>query len=270
MFTDISYQNGEHATGESRGHRYCRFLARYAAVMLGSGATCIRIGKNIKRIAATIGMNAHLITLPHNIIIHLASPDEQESFYYSYPTANVPVSFYINSRLSQLSWAMADGTVDFDLAEKTLCEVVEHKNTSPWIVLLLVSAANASFCRIFGGDWGAMLIVALATAIGYAAKILLLKHKWDVKAVWLICATISSVFAALASYVGTLTSTPDVALATSVLYLIPGIPYINSVSDMLDGHYLSGISRLLHGLILTACIAVGLMAGFLMLNLKVL
>ena len=31
-------------------------------------------------------------------------------------------------------------------------------------------------------------------------------------------------------------STPDVAIATSVLYLVPGIVFLNAFNDMIDGH----------------------------------
>lgn len=255
---------------EAMGKRYCRFLARYASYMLGCGATCVRISKNVNRIASVIGMDAHIVTLPHNIIVHLVGNGGKDTYYFSCPIARVPASFYINTRLSRLSWEMADRTVDLATAEKRMESVVHHKNMSPWAVLVLVAVANASFCRLFGGDSIAMLIVAVATAAGYAVKNILVSHHWDMKTVWLLSATTASLTAAFLSFKGTLTHTPDVALATSVLYLIPGIPYIDSVSDILDGHYLCGISRFIFATVLTGCIAIGLTLGFITLNLDIL
>jgi uncharacterized membrane protein YjjP (DUF1212 family) len=57
-------------------------------------------------------------------------------------------------------------------------------------------------------------------------------------------------------------------MATSVLYLVPGIPYINSVSDMLDGHYLCAFGRLMNAVILTCCLSAGLCGGLLLMGLK--
>ena len=57
--------------------------------------------------------------------------------------------------------------------------------------------------------------------------------------------------------------TSDVALATSVLYLVPGIPLINSFSDMLYRHYLSAFSRFADAAILTCCLSIGLCLGML-------
>ena len=50
----------------------------------------------------------------------------------------------------------------------------------------------------------------------------------------------------------------EVAIATSVLYLIPGVPLINGVIDIVEGHVLNGIARLTSALMLIVCIAVGL------------
>jgi uncharacterized membrane protein YjjP (DUF1212 family) len=54
------------------------------------------------------------------------------------------------------------------------------------------------------------------------------------------------------------TDTAEVALATSVLFLIPGVPLINGFIDIVEGHILNGFSRLTEGALLVLCIAVGL------------
>ena len=52
-----------------------------------------------------------------------------------------------------------------------------------------------------------------------------------------------------------------------MLYLIPGIPYINSVSDMIEGFHLHAFSRFVGALILTACIAIGMTGAFYIMNI---
>ena len=53
-------------------------------------------------------------------------------------------------------------------------------------------------------------------------------------------------------------STPQTGLAASVLFLIPGIPLINAMLDIMDGHVLMGFSRAVQASILIVCIALGL------------
>ena len=56
------------------------------------------------------------------------------------------------------------------------------------------------------------------------------------------------------------TNTLDVAVSTSVLFLIPGVHIINSVTDILDGHVMTGMARGVSAMILVICIAIGLYA----------
>ena len=52
---------------------------------------------------------------------------------------------------------------------------------------------------------------------------------------FLICSFIASLIAS-AGFRFHLGTTPETALGTSVLFLIPGVPLINSIFDLLEGH----------------------------------
>ena len=54
---------------------------------------------------------------------------------------------------------------------------------------------------------------------------------------------------------------PAIPIGPSVLYLVPGIPLLNSYSDILYRHYLCAISRAADATILTGCLSIGLCAG---------
>jgi uncharacterized membrane protein YjjP (DUF1212 family) len=57
------------------------------------------------------------------------------------------------------------------------------------------------------------------------------------------------------------------ALSTSVLFLIPGVPMINSFSDLIDGNILNGTTRGVNVLVIAFAIALGLMVSLLIFNL---
>ena len=57
---------------------------------------------------------------------------------------------------------------------------------------------------------------------------------------------------------------------TSVLFLIPGVPLINSILDILEGHVLVGLSRTINATILIICIALGLSMTLLILGKDIL
>lgn len=82
---------------------------------------------------------------------------------------------------------------------------------------------------------------------------------------------ISSLISALigtSGFVLGVSATPEIALGTSVLWLVPGIRYINSISDMLRGHYLVAQSRIAEALIITICLSLGLCMALLIANIR--
>lgn len=248
---------------------YSDFFAQYAARMLGCGATCIRTSKNLHRMGLSVGVHVDMITLSHHVTV--VCTDSATGLYCQHTRhiAKTGVSFAINTRLSELSWKMAEHKIDIEQAQQIFYRVVKHKKVSEWRIMWLVVAANASFCYLFGGDPGAMAIVAIATLAGYVVKLLTLARHWEAKIIWLICSFISALIAAGLTYLP-ITSTPDWAIAASVLYLIPGIPYINAISDCIDAHYISAIGRFIHACALTICIAIGLTAGLVLADIKII
>ena len=73
-----------------------------------------------------------------------------------------------------------------------------------------------------------------------------------------LAAAISTAIPALGIYLGCPTETGSMALATSVLYLIPGVPLINGIIDIVEGHTLSGTFRLIHKALIILSIACGM------------
>lgn len=240
------------------------FLSEYAVELFGSGCTCIRLEKNMKRIANSVGMKLEFSVLPRHI--HISVSDGKDTCTKVIGIREMPISFSRITDLSRLSWQIADGKIPFREAVDILPRVFSGTSINPWMLVVLVSIANASFCRLFSGDIMAMCAVFIATFVGFRLKQVMTRYKVNFKITVLTCAFISSVITALSGFCG-IGHTPEIAVATSVLYLVPGIPFINSFCDFLDGHYLCAFGRLMHAVIILCCLSIGLCAGMAVMNL---
>lgn len=243
----------------------CSFLADYGAHLLASGATCIRLDKNICRIASSYGMKAEMTIMPRHI--HITILDEQTCEIQT-AIASVPdtgINFSVITELSRLSWEIADKKIDLYKAIDKYNKIIIVTGQNKLFTILLVMLANASFCRLFGGDIIAMIIVGISCFAGYYTKTWLTSRKMDVRLVFIICSMVSSVIGStdILFAVGT---TPEISLSSSVLYLVPGIPLLNSFSDMLYRRYLCSFARFTDAVILTCCISIGLYIGSLLMN----
>ncbi len=236
-----------------------RFLSEYAALLLRSGATCARVEKNVGRMAAGWGLSSTITILPRHVTVSVIAPDKETKNFLT-DTGQTSISFDKITKLSRLSWEVADRGLRIEDARRSFLQIALASPANAVWVLFAVSCANGAFCRLFSGDAVASLVVFLATMCGYYLKQVMLAHKIDVRLVFMICAFVSSVLACGDSLFS-LGTTPEIAIGTSVLYLVPGIPFLNSFSDMLDKHYICFFCRLTDTVVLTCCLSAGLCAG---------
>lgn len=245
----------------------CVFLSDYSTRLLASGATCIRLDKNVTRIAGAFGMNVEMTIMPRHIHLSVIDKDSGDILTSIATVPDTGVNFTVNTELSRLSWEIADRKLNFSESLRKYESIISGTSHNKWLVNALVAVANASFCRLFSGDAAAMAVVAIATLAGYYMKTQLVSRKVDVRIVFIACSFISSVIGS-SCLLFRFGDTPDIALATSILYLVPGIPFLNSFSDMLYGRYLCAFARFADATILTCCLTIGLCLATLLMNVS--
>lgn len=243
----------------------CLFLSHYSSWLLGCGSTCIRLEKNVRRIAAAYGKEADIMILPRHINISVHGAEQTDRVTHTTTVQNTAIDFNINTMLSELSWEIADGKINLATAASRFDKIIASSSQNKWVVLLLVTFANASFCRLFGGDPISMAIVGVATFAGYYIKQTMLSRKADMRVVALVCSFVSTILGAT-DMLFSIGTAPMTTIGTSVLYLVPGIPFLNSFSDLIYRHYICAFSRLVDAVILTGCLSLGLCAGMMLMR----
>ncbi|MEG1574176.1 MAG: threonine/serine exporter family protein [Bacteroidales bacterium] len=232
-----------------------KFIEDYSAHMMGCGVHTSRVIRSTKRIGEALGYTVKISIFQKSIILALHNNENNESYNEVVDIPNLPISFEHNSSLSALSWEAYDNHLSIEELRDKYNKIISAPAINPQLVLILTGFANASFCRLFGGDWLSMGIVFIATIIGMLIKQQMASRMVNHYITFIMSAFIASLCASTALAFNT---TSEIALATSVLYLVPGVPLINGVIDIVEGHILSGFSRLVHASLLIFCIAIGL------------
>ncbi len=234
------------------------FLSEYTAKMLSIGTYTARIEHCVRRIADAYDYEASLMIFVRHFIISVMDPaDNSIRRTYVKTGAAAQISFDLISELSALSWEIYDEKIPLARARASFAEILASQKKSFAKTLVLLSVANAAFCELFGGDGGAMALVFAATAFGICARYLFSKLKINLKIQYIAVSFAVSFIVSLGARYG-LSATPDVAVGSSILFLIPGVWLINSVFDILNENMLVGISRGLNTGLLIICIAIGL------------
>lgn len=234
------------------------FIIEYISTMVSIGTYSSRVNRCAERIAQSFGYKLTLNFSFNHTLINIVDPDDYAvSRTYLVNNKYTLVDFKLISNLSALSWAIYDHIHDLRVARRCFTKLVAKEKHPFYFYILLQSMANASFSKLFGGDFGTVLIVLLAGLIGTSLKTLLTRYvKLDIRIQYIICAFVSS-YIALIGVNLEFTQTAEVALGSSILYLTPGVFFINSVIDILKNYIQMGLSRIISVVVLISCVAIG-------------
>ena len=241
-------------------------LLEVGSMLMGAGANTGRIRVTINRIAHSLGYNVELLITHRALMISVS--DDHGSVYTSKLKRTPPhgVNFKILSGISRMSWRVQDEDWNLDQILYELHRLKKLPHYKRWQILVLVSLADAAFCRLFGGAWLDMLIAFVATFAGLYVRQEAMKKDFNPYVTILMASAVASLFsgAAIKFQIGT---HPDLAFATSVLFLVPGVPLINSLTDLIDGNISTGIVRGTNGFMIAFSIALGLLIAMFIYNL---
>lgn len=244
---------------EEKAKELSRILLEAGSLLMSSGANSSRIRITISRIAGAYGFDVDLL-ITHRALM-LTIYDEEQDYFFSSLKRTSPhgANFRMVSGISRMSWRIVEESWTFDQVKQELERLKALPHYPRWVVLIMVSAAGAAFCRVFGGVYIELLVTFVATFIGLFVRQEAVRKSFNPYVAIFFAAFVSSMIsgAALKLQIG---ENPEYAFATSVLYLIPGIPLINSLSDLLDGNIMNGIVRGVNGLMISFSIALGMIS----------
>lgn len=253
-------------SSEEKINELCKLLLDAGALLMSSGANTARIRTNTMRIAGAYGYHAELLVTHRALMLTLY--DDKKEYFFSRLKRTSPhgVNFRIVSGISRMSWSVVEEKWSLEQVRQELARLRALPHYPRWIVLLMVSLAGASFCRLAGGDFPEMLVAAIATCSGLIVRQEAVMKLFNGYLCIFFASLVSSLIAGLAVklQIGT---HPEYAFATAVLYLIPGIPLINSLSDLLDGNIMNGIVRGVNGLMISFSIALGMLGAIMIYDL---
>lgn len=259
--------------------RLLDFLLRFATTQTSVGVQTSRIIINTTRIAHAYGFEPTIMTFQRNITMTLTPVlgDGRHSYrpLDAHPVSGMlqhrhgPLNFFYNAELSRLSWFAYDNHLSLDELEERFQKIIQTPPMNRWLMLYLISQANMAFCLLFGGDLMSGLFVFLGTFCGFLLRQELNRHHVYHYLTVVLSAVVASFIVGVGAKLG-YEEMPKIALSASVLYLIPGVPFINGMMDVLDGYVLNGISRLLTAVMIVVSITVGLSFTLMSLELSLL
>ncbi|MDG2949869.1 threonine/serine exporter family protein [Exercitatus varius] len=136
-----------------------------------------------------------------------------------------------------------------------------------WLVVFMIGLSCACFAHLAGGDWTIFSITFAASALAMFVRQEFTKRHFNPLIVFAVTAFVASLISGLALKFD-LGNNPQIALASSVLLLVPGFPLVNSIADILKGHINMGLARWSLATVLTFGACMGIVLALNVLNIS--
>lgn len=265
-------RNDEHANSVQLLRRKLDLLVRTGALLMASNADCARIMRNMKRCEAYLGLPEEYIHISLNFnIIMVNLSDETHSFSKYQRVDSHCVEFTVISKISKMLWTAIreDWSLDRYEAELEALNHV-HKQYSPWMIAICAGFACGGFCVQFGCDWPAFFYASIPAILGFRLKMYLAKLHWNTYVGIAISAFVATLICWLTTFISldqTLVSalpsflhsdTPYHPLMACTLFIVPGVPLINFVTDMVSNYVQVGLTRAIITLMMIIAMSFGI------------
>lgn len=247
-------------------------LVRTGCLLMASNADCPRIMRNMKRCSAYLGLPEEYIHiyLDFNIVMVNLS-DETHSFSKYQRVDSHCVEFTVISEVSSMLWTAIREDWSLDRYEQEL-EALKHvhKQYSPWMIAVCAGFACGGFCVQFGCDWPAFFYASIPAILGFRLKMYLGKLHWNGYVNIAVCAFLATLLAWLTTFISVSpevaaalpsflhSTTPYHPLMACTLFIVPGVPLINFVTDMVSDYVSVGITRAMITLMIILAMSFGI------------
>lgn len=250
-------------------------LLRTGQILMESSADTSRVKRNMERTAAYLGLpkeNLHMDIGYYILQVNVS--DETHSFSKMQRCDKHIINMLAIQEISKLSWRAIQEDYSLDRYEEELEKIAHGRHYyTDWMIAIGAGFACGGFCIQFGCDWTAFFYASLAAILGNRLRMYLNHSGSNVYANFAIAAFVSTILAWLSSYLSfpsvqealpaflrpiLYSSTPWHPLLACALYIVPGVPLINAVNDLLDNHINTGLVRSMNTLLIVVSMAFGI------------
>lgn len=235
-------------------------------ILLENGAEIYRVEETIDRICGYYRVNSENAFVLSNGIF-LTAGSARESFFAK--VQHIPVSgTHLNkvAAVNQLSREIVEGKHTIQDAYRILEEIRTMPGKKRWMQTLASGVGSAAFCIFFGGTFGDSL-AAFAAGICLYLYVLWLSVPHLSKIVGNIGGGALVTVVCCLLYLMGVGENLNFMMIGTIMPLVPGVAFTNSIRDVADGDYISGSVRMLDALLVFFCIAIGVGIGFSLISL---
>lgn len=241
-----------------------RICVQTALLLLQHGAESTVVVQMAQRLGLALGVESVECALTANAVV-ITTLSDHHCITTARKNSDKGINMQMVTDVQRIVIAVEHKLYDLDIAQKKLDKLKPLKYHRG-LVVLMIGLSCASFAHLSGGDWLICLITFFASAIAMFVRQEFAKRHYNPLIVFAITAFVASLISGM-SLKYQWGNDPQIALASSVLLLVPGFPLINSLADILKGYVNMGLGRWTIATILTFGACLGIVLALSVLNI---
>lgn len=240
-------------------HRKLDVLLNIAKLLMECGADTVRIVSEIQQAATFMG-------IPHNylnihisyttIMINIFHEERSITVFRKTPT-HIPNMAMINA-ISKLTWRAFERHYSLTTYERLVGKLQQTIPVYPvWVKGIACALGSAGLAYLYSADIIALVVTFICSLCGYFMRVVSQRLGFNEYLGNAICA-FTAMFIAYGFYTFIELGSLVYVLVCCTLFMIPGVPLINSVIDTINNHILSGITRAIRTLLIVGSMTLGM------------
>jgi uncharacterized membrane protein YjjP (DUF1212 family) len=225
-------------------------------LLMKNGAESQRVEETVRLLGTGLGCDWGSVLVSYNtIMVTHASGSEFRTQIRR--VENIGVNMRVIEDISHVAHRVEAGKLDRASVRAKLDQIgAVPRGYNQWVTALAVGSACAAFSRLLGGDWPVFGVALLASGVAVIVRGELAKRGLNALLVVLVTAFAAGGLVGLVSRFQ-FSPRPELALVASVLFLVPGVPGINAVEDLIKGHIVVGLARAVNSVLIVLAIVLG-------------
>lgn len=246
------------ALDESEQREVTRLCIHSGLLVMQHGAESALVESVTRRLGLALGAGSVEVAIMANALT-VTTLSDGRSITTVRRNVDRGIDMHVVTETTRTMLSAESGELDLAGVARRLAEIRPYRYPR-WLVVVLVGLSCASFARLRGAD-----VVGCAFTFGAASAAMTVRQQlgalhFNPLVNFFMTAFVATSIAGQGLIYG-LGRTPKIAMAASVLLLVPGMPLINAVSDMVKGYLNTGISRWAVATLLTISTAGGIVAA---------
>lgn len=245
---------------DKNNHKYKKDVLRLATfigqLMLANGAETFRVEDTVKRICKSRGFShINVFMAPNTIIV---SDDRFDGYTFMKVIENRCINLNVIDILNDFSRRfVSDTNMSIEKAIDELKNLEYKRAHSQRAVNIWTAIGSSSFAVLVGGDNVLTFMLTLITSVIAMITFEKVKKISNIPVFATLVASIIIGFCGIGLVEIGILDTPKMLIVGSIMPLLPGVPFIKAIRDLVSGELMSGVGRAIDAGIIATAIAVG-------------